>query len=55
MLKLNDKSPMPYGKYEGVKMANLPANYLLYLYDEDMCGAPVRLYVKEREEDLRDE
>ena len=30
---LNDESPMPFGKHEGEKMANVPDSYLNWLYD----------------------
>ena len=33
-MKLTDESPMPFGKHKGEKMANVPASYLLWLYDE---------------------
>ena len=28
----NDESIMPFGKFKGIKMANVPASYLLWLY-----------------------
>ena len=30
---LEDKSPMPFGKYKGTAMANVDADYLLFLYE----------------------
>jgi uncharacterized protein (DUF3820 family) len=30
---LSDTSPMPFGKYKGVPMANVEASYLLWLFD----------------------
>ncbi|WP_071146711.1 putative quorum-sensing-regulated virulence factor [Bacteroides ihuae] len=33
-MKLTDESLMPFGKYKGKKMANVPASYLMWLYDE---------------------
>lgn len=36
---LNDNSEMPFGKYKGTKMANVPADYLMYLYENgDLNG-----------------
>ena len=29
----DDKSPMPFGKYKGTAMANVPASYLLWVRD----------------------
>jgi hypothetical protein len=31
---LQDEDLMPYGKFRGTKMANVPASYLLWLADE---------------------
>lgn len=33
-MALTDESPMPFGKHKGEKMANVPASYLLWIYDE---------------------
>ena len=52
-LKLTDESLMPYGDYKGEIMETLPAEYLLWLWDNDKCSAPVRLYIKDNLEDLR--
>lgn len=32
MAILKDDSPMPFGKYKGEAMVDVPASYLLYLY-----------------------
>lgn len=45
MTKLTDESPMPYGKYKGIAMANVPADYLLFLYENNKCSFPVRQYI----------
>jgi hypothetical protein len=31
---MDDNSIMPFGKHKGEKMANVPAGYLLWLYNE---------------------
>lgn len=52
---LDDKSPMPFGKYIGKTMANVPAKYLLYLYDQ-CCDHPgVKQYTIENLEGLKKE
>lgn len=30
--KLRDTDPMPFGKYQGTPMANVPDSYLIWLY-----------------------
>lgn len=34
-----DKTPMPFGKYKGIPLGNVPASYLLWLYDESSKDA----------------
>ena len=36
---------MPFGKYKGDKMANVPASYLLWLYENEKCNKEVLDYV----------
>jgi len=42
---MDDNSIMPYGKYKGTKMANVPPDYLLWLYDNDRCSGEVKIYI----------
>jgi len=53
--KLDDNSPMPYGKYKGDQMQNVPASYLLWAYDQDWCRGNVKEYIKENLEVLKTE
>lgn len=34
MNALTDQSPMPFGAHKGKKMENVPASYLLWLWEE---------------------
>lgn len=36
---------MPFGKHKGEKMENVPASYLLWLYENDKCNKEVKEYV----------
>lgn len=38
---------MPYGKYKGHKMANVSADYLLWLFENNKCTADVKAYIEE--------
>jgi hypothetical protein len=31
--KLDDNSPMPWGKFQGTKLVNVPADYLIWIKD----------------------
>lgn len=44
-MALNDDSLMPYGVHKGEKMANVPATYLMWLYNENKCNKDVRDYI----------
>ena len=46
MQKMNDDSLMPFGKYQGEKMANIPASYLLWLFENSKCYGEVKAYIK---------
>jgi hypothetical protein len=44
---LKDNDPMPWGKYEGRPMIEVPADYLLWLHDNNYGYEPVTSYIKE--------
>lgn len=44
---LDDDSPMPFGKYKGEKMGNIPAKYLMWLYDNNKCNQTVKDYIED--------
>jgi uncharacterized protein (DUF3820 family) len=53
--ELTDSSPMPFGKYRGKPMIDVPAHYLLYLFN-DGCNHPdVKKYILDNLEALKKE
>lgn len=42
----NDKSPMPFGKYKGKALANVPPEYLLYIYENNIAKGMLRSYIE---------
>lgn len=42
---MTDESLMPFGKYKGYLMVNVPASYLLWLYDSNKCYGELKDYV----------
>ena len=52
---LKDDSPMPYGKYKDTAMANVPADYLLWLKKMDKCTPHVKQYIADNIDTLRTE
>ena len=48
---LSDDDAMPQkGKFEGTRMGDVPAWYLLWLSDNDKCSKSVRAYITDNKE-----
>jgi uncharacterized protein (DUF3820 family) len=47
MGQLSDNSLMPFGKYKGEKLANVPPEYLLYIYENCGIYGGLANYIKE--------
>jgi len=45
MNQLTDESPMPWGIHKGTRMANVPASYLIYVYENEKCDYAVSKYI----------
>ena len=54
-MTLTDNSPMPFGKYKGTAMANVPADYLIWLHDNGKCNTEVQAYVVDNMDALKQE
>ena len=52
---LDDFSVMPFGLHRGQQMIDVPASYLLNIYDTPYCTQNVTDYVKENKEVLEHE
>lgn len=48
MSKLTDRSPMPWGKYENLPLEEVPAWYLLYIYEKMKPKAPNKRNLSEK-------
>jgi uncharacterized protein (DUF3820 family) len=46
-MELNDKSPMPQGKFKGQPMENVPYWHLLWLDGKPFCNRDVQKYIDE--------
>lgn len=53
MIMLTDNDIMPFGKHKGIKMANVPDSYLLWLYETDKCGPDVKGYITDNIEAIK--
>jgi uncharacterized protein (DUF3820 family) len=52
---MDDSSKMPWGKYEGESMANVPSDYLIWLWDNGRCSGEVKQYIKDNLDVLQEE
>ena len=55
MEQFDDNSLMPFGKYKGEKMANIPASYLIWLYENGNYYGSVKKYIADSMETLKQE
>jgi uncharacterized protein (DUF3820 family) len=42
-----DKTPMPFGIHKGKQLADVPASYLIWLFDNGKCGNELRKYIQD--------
>ena len=50
---MTDESIMPFGKYKGEKLANVPAEYLLWLYENNKVYGGIEKYIADNLDVLR--
>lgn len=44
---MDDNTLMPFGKHKGLRMIDVPADYLLWIYEQDWCKGSLRAYIEE--------
>lgn len=52
---LTNNSKMPFGKHSGKKMIDVPAEYLIYLYNNGLEAGSLKSYIEEWREELEQE
>jgi uncharacterized protein (DUF3820 family) len=52
---MTDVDLMPYGKYKGEQMANVPPEYLLWLFENNKCSGNVKAYIEDAMDFLKGE
>ena len=55
MIIITDDSIMPWGKYKGEKMANVPASYLMWCYNNNKCSPSVKEYIQDNLDVFKEE
>lgn len=54
-IKMNDHTIMFFGVHKGKKLANVPAEYLLFLYKENKCFGELKKYIEDNMDGLKQE
>jgi uncharacterized protein (DUF3820 family) len=52
-MPIQDTDLMPWGKHKGIKMANVPSSYLLWLLENNKCSGDVKQYIEDNLEVLQ--
>ncbi len=52
---MTDESIMPFGRHKGEKLASVPPEYLLWLYDEGKCYGELRTYIADNMDSIKAE
>lgn len=52
---MKDTDLMPFGRYKGIEMANVPPDYLLWLYEDKRCYGRVKGYIQDNLEVIKAE
>lgn len=47
MQGFTDRTLMPFGKYKGEMLANVPDSYLLWLYNENRAHGLLKAYIED--------
>lgn len=50
---MTDNDKMPFGKYEGKSMIEVPASYLLWLHEKGCFNHDVRKYINDNLEAIK--
>jgi len=52
---LTDNDIMPFGKYKGKKLIDIPANYLLFLHSNKSTNQDILDYIEDNLDALKEE
>ena len=55
VVEITDNSIMPFGKFKGKSMVNIPAYYFLWLHDNGCSHAGIKKYILDNLEGLKKE
>ena len=50
---MTDKTVLTFERYKGYKLVNVPASYLLYMYNENKVTPELKKYIEENKDVLK--
>ena len=50
---MTDESIMPFGKYKGEQLQDVPETYLIWLYENGVCFGELKRYIEENMSDMK--
>lgn len=53
--QFDDESPMPFGEFQGTRLLDVPAWYLIELYNDDLQHPQLKFYIEDNMMALKDE
>ena len=51
--KITDESIITFGKHEGKRLIDVPADYLIWIYENNKCPGYFRKYIEENMDVLK--
>jgi len=54
-MALTDESLMPFGAHKGKPLIDVPASYLIWLYDNNKTGKELKEYIEDNMQVLKQE
>lgn len=52
---MEDNSIMPFGKYKGEQLIDVPADYLLWLYENNKANGELKAYIEDNLDVIKDQ
>ena len=52
-MPLKDTDIMPWGAHKGKAMINIPAHYLIWIYENNKCSGDVKKYIEDNMDVLK--
>lgn len=52
---MTDNDIIPFGKFKGTKLANIPADYFVWLNEQDWCTKAYKDYIEDNKDVLNQE